>query len=248
MEFDKILEDLAKKINFNKYDAFSREKKCHYIKYKGVEYAFLWQTVKPDDMKKYLEDLEKLKGRIDAAKEMGARLPAILSIYHDKNHVFQLQEKVNGKKFGAIELLDEKTRVEDFIELLITFDAMSLNNIKIDNGKNCFIDDEGHINLFDCVNDDQKPQAEHNARPELFKRLVFPEPQYYTEEQIPVLTRILEKWITACAKYFYGRCEMYKEIIYDEIDLTIKNYSFISRDEKKKMINDILDKTLQKSK
>ena len=51
MDYKKILEDLSKNVNFSKYDAFSKEKKCHYIKYDGVDYAFIWQTVNPNDMK-----------------------------------------------------------------------------------------------------------------------------------------------------------------------------------------------------
>ena len=245
MEFDKILENLAKNVSFNKYDAFSTEKKCHYIKYNGVEYALMWQTVKQDAMKDYLTNLETLKERIDIAKANGARLPAILAIYQDGKHVFQLQEKVNGKKMGYYEILDEKTTIDDFVELLITFDIMSLNGLTIDSGKNCNVDDEGHINLFDCVL--TKIDTRHNAKPELFKRVVFPEPHDYSEEDALVLRRILEKWVTACVKYF-SICDMERDIIYDEVDLTIKNYSFISKEEKKKLINDIIDRTLQKKK
>lgn len=241
MEFDKILEDLAKNVNFNKYDAFSTEKKCHYIKYDGVEYALMWQTVKPDNMKDYLTNLNLLKERIDLAKSKGARLPAILAIHQDGRHVFQLQEKVDGKKMGYYEILDEKTTVDDFIELLITFDIMSLNGLTIDSGRNCYVDDDGHINLFDCVL--TKVDTRHNAKPELFKRLVFPEPHNYSEEDVLVLKRILEKWITACVKYF-SMCDMEKDIIFDEVDLTIKNYSFISMDEKKKLITDEINKTI----
>ena len=87
MEFDKILEDLAKNVNFNKYDAFSTEKKCHYIKYKKAEYALIWQRVKPEKMKEYLENLEELKKRIDDSKKNGARLPAILAIYQDGKQI-----------------------------------------------------------------------------------------------------------------------------------------------------------------
>ena len=43
-------------------------------------------------------------------------------------------------------------------------------------------------------------------------------------------------------------CNMDEETIYDEIDLTIKNYSFISKDEKKELIKDVLGRTLQKKK
>ena len=245
MDYNKLLEELAKNVNFSKYDAFSSEKKCHYIKYNNQEYALMWQTVKVDAMNKYLDDLNELKKRIDDAKNNGARLPAILAIYKDDNHVFQLQEKVNGKKFGYYELLDQKTTVNEFIELLITFDIMSLSGLTIENGKNCFVDDEGHISLFDCKL--AKKDDRHNARPELFKRLVFPEPYDYNEQEVLALKRILEKWIVACVKYF-SMCNMDREIIYDEIDLTIRNYSFISISERKKMINDILDRTLQKHK
>ena len=66
-------------------------------------------------------------------------------------------------------------------------------------------------------------------------------------EEVLALKRILEKWIVACVKYF-SMCNMDREIIYDEVDLTIRNYSFISIADRKKLINDILDKTLQKCK
>ena len=245
MDYTKLLEELSKNVNFSKYDAFSTEKKCHYITYKDKEYALIWQTVKVDDMNKYLSDLRELKKRIDIAKNNGAKLPAILAIYQENNHVFQLQERVKGRKMGYYEVLDQKTTVEDFIELLITFDVMSLSGLTVDSGRNCFIDDEGHINLFDCKL--AKRDDRHNARPELFKRLVFPEPYDYNENEVLALRRILEKWIVACVKYF-SMCNMDREIIYDEVDLTIRNYSFISIPEKKKLINDILDKTLQKRK
>lgn len=250
MDYNKILEELAKNVNFNKYDAFSTEKKCHYITYKNKEYALIWQKVKVDDMDKYLDNLKKLKEKIDLAKNGGARLPAILAIHQRDNHVFQLQEKVNGKKFGNIELLDEKTTVEDFIELLITFDEMNFHGLTVDSGKNCFVDEEGHINIFDCIlakDEDPKLQIRYNARPELFKRLVFPEPYNYTEEEVEVLKRILEKWIMACARYF-SNANMDREVLFDEIELTIKNYSFISLEEKRALINDVLDRTLQKRK
>ena len=50
MDYNKILEELAKNVNFNKYDAFSTDKKCHYITYKNKEYALIWQKVKVDDL------------------------------------------------------------------------------------------------------------------------------------------------------------------------------------------------------
>ena len=56
MDYTKLLEELSKNVNFSKYDAFSTEKKCHYITYKDKEYALIWQTVKVDDMNKYLSD------------------------------------------------------------------------------------------------------------------------------------------------------------------------------------------------
>ena len=98
MDYSKLLEKLAKNVNFSKYDAFSTEKKCHYITYNNKEYALMWQTVKVDQMNKYLSDLNELKSRIEEAKNNGARWPSILAVYRDNNHVFQLQEKVNGKK------------------------------------------------------------------------------------------------------------------------------------------------------
>ena len=250
MDYNLILRNLAKNVDFSKYDAFSTEKRCHYITYDNKEYALMWQTVKADDMKDYLENLFELQKRIMEAKRSGARLPAILAVYRDKNHVFQLQEKVNGKKLGYIELLDQKTTVDDFIELLITFDVMSLTGLTIEPGRNCYVDDDGHINLFDCKV--TKVDERHNARPELFKRLVFPEPLEETnEEETAVLKRILEKWVIACAQYF-NSClnpeDDKREVIYDEIDLTIKNYSFITMEEKRKLINDVLDRTLQKEK
>lgn len=247
MNYKKILETLSKNVNFSKYDAFSTDKKCHYITYDGVEYALLWQTVKEDKMKQYLDDLFELQKRIFEAKRSGAILPAILAVHRDKNHVFQLQEKVPGKKLGYIELLDQKTTVEDFIDILVTFDLMNLNGLTVNYGHNCNVDDEGHLYLFDCNLAKVDKKQNYNTRPELFKKVVFPEPNI-TDEEIPaikpVLERILTKWITACAKYF-SSYEEEPEIIYDEIDLTIRNYSFLSLEEKKTMINDILGKTLQ---
>ena len=242
MNYKKILEELSKNVNFSKYDAFSTEKKCHYINYNGVEYALIWQTVKLDKIDEYIENLEELKKRIDESKKSGARLPAILAIYSENNHVFQLQEKVDGKKLGYYEILDKKTTIDDFIELLITFDVMNLNGLTVENGRNCLVDDDGHINLIDCTL--AKKDERHNARPDLFKRIVFPEPYDYSEKDVVVLKRILEKWIIACAKYF-SMFNMDREDIYLEIDLTIKNYSFISIQDKKALINDVLGKTLQ---
>lgn len=242
MDYNKILEHLSKNVKFSKYDAFSNEKRCHYITFEGVEYALIWQTIKVDKMNETLDNLNELKRRIDEAKKSGAKLPAILAIYKDNNHIFQLQEKVNGIKIGYYELLDQKTTVNDFVELLITFDLMNLNGLSVESGRNCCVDEEGHISLFDCVL--AKVNDRHNARPEMFKRLVFPEPNDYKDSDIPVLKRILEKWIIACAQYF-SMCNIDKEEIYDEIDLTIKNYSFMTHEEKKNLINDVLGKTLQ---
>lgn len=242
MNYDKVLETLAKNVKFSKYDAFSVEKKCHYVTLDGKEYALMWQTVKVDKINEMMDELNELKKRIDEAKKSGARLPSILAIYKDNNHIFQLQEKVNGKKFDYYEILDQKTSVDDFIELLITFDLMSLNGLSIETGHNCYVDEDGHINLFDCIL--SKKDDRHNARPELFKRIVFPEPNDYKEEDVEILKRILEKWIIACAKYF-SMFNTDREDIYIEIDLTIKNYSFISMQDKKALINDVLGKTLQ---
>ena len=247
MDYNKILESLAKNVKFSKYDAFSTEKRCHYITLEDKEYALMWQTVKVDKMNEMMDNLSELKKRIDEAKKSGARLPAILAIYKDNNHIFQLQEKVNGKKFGYYEILDQKTSVEDFVELLITFDLMSLYGLSVESGRNCYVDEDGHINLFDCVLAKKDDRHSHNAKPEMFKRIVFPEPDDYTEKDCVVLKRILEKWIVACVKYF-SMCNMDEETIYDEIDLTIKNYSFISKDEKKELIKDVLGRTLQKKK
>lgn len=242
MDYNKILEHLSKNVKFSKYDAFSNEKKCHYITFEGIEYALIWQTVKVDEMNEKIDNLNELKKRIDEAKKSGAKLPAILAIYKDNSHIFQLQEKVNGIKLGYYELLAQKTTVDDFVELLITFDLMNLNGLSIEPGRNCCVDEDGHISLFDCSL--AKVDNRHNARPEMFKRLVFPEPNDYKDDDVPVLKRILEKWIEACVKYF-SLFKDDREEIYDEIDLTIKNYSFITFEEKKKLINDVLGRTLQ---
>ena len=245
MDYKKVLEELSKNVNFSKYDGFSREKKCHYIKYDNVDYAFIWQTVNPNNMKEFMKDLNELKKRIDEAKVDGAKLPSILAIYTDKNHVFQLQEKVYGKKFEYIEILDEKTTVDDFIELLITFDIMATHGIDVNPGRNCMVDENGHISIYDLVLAKEKNKV--NANPDFFKKLVFQEPDYFTEENIEVLKRILEKWIQACVIYFKGR-NLDRIDIETETELTIRNYSFISIKDKKEMVNNVLNKSLQKVK
>ncbi len=244
MNYKKLLEDLSKNVNFSRYDAFSTEKKCHYIKYDGDEYAFIWQTVNANDMEDFMKDLYELQRRINEAKEDGAKIPAILSIYKDRNHVFQLQEIVYGKKFEYIELLDEKTTVDDFVELLITLDIMNNHGIDIELGHNCKIDEEGHISIYDLT---LEKEGKVNANPDLFRKLIFREPEYYKEENVEVLKRILEKWVRACAIYFRSK-NLNKEDIENEIESTIKDYSFISMKDKKEMVNNILNKSLQKVK
>ena len=60
MDYNKILEHLSKNVKFSKYDAFSTEKKCHYINFEGIEYALLWQTVEVDKMNETLDNLMEM--------------------------------------------------------------------------------------------------------------------------------------------------------------------------------------------
>jgi hypothetical protein len=244
MNYDKLLEELVKNVDFEKYDAFSTSKYCHYTKVGSKDVAFIWCHY---DNKELLdrdsESFKELQKRINEAKKRGARLPGILSVLKSGDHLFQLQERVMGKKLGYYEILAEKTRVEDFIEVLKTIDIMAETGINVDQGYNCLVDDEGHINLLDCYLTLPK-QFRVNARPYLFHDMIFREPQYPKEEDIKVLIKILRKLVKACAIYF-NENNLDRETIYKEIMNVIKNYSFISMEDKDKLINEILDETLQ---
>lgn len=244
MDYDKILEDLVKNVNFEKHDHFSTSKYCYYINVGKKDLAFIWCHYDSKDLLN--QDYEKagvLQERLVEANKRGAKLPRLLSFVKTKTHLFQLQERVMGRKLEYYETLINKTKVSDFIDVLRTIDIMTEVGINVDQGYNCLVDDDGHINLFDCYLTPPK-EFKVNAKPYLFHDMIFREPEYLKEDDIKGLKKVIEKWVKACAIYF-NENGLDRETIYREIMLTIKEYSFISMDEKDKLINEILDETLQ---
>ena len=244
MNYDKLLEELVKNVDFEKYDAFSTSKYCHYTKVGDKDVALIWCHYDSEILlEREYESHKELQKRLIEAKRIGARIPATLSVLRSGEHLFQLQERVMGKKLGYYEILANKTKVEDFIEVLKTIDIMTETGINVDQGYNCLVDDEGHINLFDFYLTPPK-KFRVNSRPYLFHDMIFREPAYPKEEDIIVLISILRKLVKACAIYF-NENNLDRETIYKEIMNVIKNYSFISMKDKDKLINEILDETLQ---
>jgi len=243
MNYDRLLAELIKRINFSKYDAFSTSKYCSYFEYKGKEFALVWEHIDYEPrLKKDYEQTLELKERLVKAKEDGARIPLILSTVKTGEYLFQLQERVPGKKIGFYEILDTKTPVSEFVEFLKTIDILNKHGISIDQGNNCLVDDDGMVNLFDCIVTKVQEKSV-NSKPYTFKQYVLKEPEYYKEEDIEVLTRILRKWIKACIIYF---SENNLDNIRDEIYSTIKDYAFISTEDKYQLIDEEL--ALQKNK
>jgi len=244
MNYDKLLEELVGKVDFDKYDAFSTSKYCHYTKIGDKEVALIWCHYDSEELlaKDYENNLE-LKERLKIAKKRGARLPATISVLKSNSYLFQIQERVMGKKLAYYEILSDKTKVEDFIDVLKTIDIMTEEGINVDQGYNCLVDDDGHINLFDLY---LVPKREFrvNSKPYLFHDMIFREPTYPNEDDIKKLIIIIRKIIKACAIYFNDN-NLDRETIYKEIMNVIKNYSFISMEDKDKLINEILDETLQ---
>lgn len=244
MNYDKILERIVNDVNFSEYDAFSTSKYCHYITIKGKELALIWQSYDSDVlMGKDLDAIRELRARVAVAVEMGARLPRLHSFLKRDNYIFQIQDRAMGKKFAYYEILASKTTVEDFIEVLKTIDIMYEVGLNIDQGYNCMVDDDGHINLFDYYLTLPR-NYKVNSRPYLFHDLIFREPQNVSEDDIKELKKIMRKLVKACVIYFHQN-GLKREVIYAEIMKIIKDYSFISMEEKNYLINEIMDETLQ---
>ena len=243
MNYDRLLAELIKRINFSKYDAFSTSKYCSYFEYKGKELALVWEHIdyEPRLTRDY-EDVLKLKDKLEEAKKDGARVPAILSTVKTGEYLFQLQERAHGIKFGFYETLADKTPVSEFVEFLRTIDILNKHGISIDQGNNCLVDEDGTINLFDCINS-KVQDKKVNSKPYTFKQYLLKEPEYLSEEDIKKLIIILRKWIKACIIYF---SENNLENIREERYSTIKDYAFISTEEKYQLIDEEL--ALQKGK
>ena len=243
MDYDRLLNELIGRIDFAKHDAFSTSKYCSYFKYKDEDLALIWQPFDTEELQdRECERIHELKEKVDDAKKDGAKIPAILSYTKAGKYVFQLQERVHGKKIEYLEILADKTEVSEMIELLLTLDIMNRHGVAIDQGYNCLVDEDGSINLFDTYVAKVNPKPV-NSKPWFFSQFVIREPKDLTTEGIEVLRKIIKKWIKACVTYFK---DVELPNIRDEVYSTVKDLSFISTEEKYQLIDEEL--ALQKEK